>query len=357
MHVAPTIRFCRLPGGSNVAYAALGSGKPLVMLPGWLCHVRELWSHPAAASARARLAERYRFIWYDRLGCGLSDHRGFELSVENDVAQLQAVLDSEGIQRANLLGYSFGAGPAAVFAARHPERVERVAFYSAFARGSAITTPERFAALKHLIRMHWGLGSRTLAAMIVPNGNARDIQWFTRFQQVAASATMAEALIDHIQHMDVRAWLPDVRAPAMVLHHRDDHAVPLSAGQEVAALLPDCTLQILDGDEHDPFIRDSGTVVDTLLAFLSGHATRTNTRNGAPPEKLSHREQEVLALITHGLSNKRIAATLGISAGTVERHACNIYGKLGVRSRAEAIRSALTMNLSSPHPFPQEPTQ
>ena len=350
MSVGPTVRFGRLHSGSSVAYASMGSGRPLVMLPGWLCHVRESWSHPAAASARARLARHHRFLWYDRLGCGLSDHHGFELSVDNDVAQLEAVLDAAGIERASLIGYSFGAGPAAVFAARYPERVERLVLYSAFARGSAVTTPERFEALKHLVRMHWGLGSRALAAMIVPTGSSRDIQWFTCFQQVAASAAMAEALLDHIRSMDVRAWLPEVRTPTMVLHHRDDHAVPLSAGQEVAALLPDCVLQVLEGNEHDPFIRDSGSVVETLLGFLSGRATATSRRKPDAPVALSQREREVLALIAEGLSNKAISTALGISTGTVERHACNIYDKLGVRCRAEAVRTALTMNLSSPTP-------
>ena len=350
MSVGPTVRFGRLHSGSSVAYASMGSGRPLVMLPGWLCHVRESWSHPAAASARARLARHHRFLWYDRLGCGLSDHHGFELSVDNDVAQLEAVLDAAGIERASLIGYSFGAGPAAVFAARYPERVERLVLYSAFARGSAVTTPERFEALKHLVRMHWGLGSRALAAMIVPTGSSRDIQWFTCFQQVAASAAMAEALLDHIRSMDVRAWLPEVRTPTMVLHHRDDHAVPLSAGQEVAALLPDCVLQVLEGNEHDPFIRDSGSVVETLLGFLSGRATATSRRKPDAPVALSQREREVLALIAEGLSNKAISTALDITTGTVERHACNIYGKLGVRCRAEAVRSALTMDFSAPPP-------
>lgn len=73
---APRVGFCQTPDGNRVAYAELGTGRPVVMLPGWLSHVEQVWSHPAAASARDKLARSHRFIWYDRLGCGLSDRTG-----------------------------------------------------------------------------------------------------------------------------------------------------------------------------------------------------------------------------------------------------------------------------------------
>lgn len=57
---------------------------------------------------------------------------------------------------------------------------------------------------------------------------------------------------------------------------------------------------------------------------------------------LSARELEVLILASRGLSNGRIASSLCISEGTVKRHLANIYGKMGVGSRGEAMREALT---------------
>jgi pimeloyl-ACP methyl ester carboxylesterase len=174
---APTTDFCRLADGSRVAYATVGEGPPLVMMPGWLCHLEQSWAHPAAASARAKLAAAHRFVWYDRLGCGLSDRDGFELSLDNDVEQLAAVLDAAGIEQAHLIGYSFGAPPAALFAARYPQRVSRLAFYSAFARGTAITSAEQFEGIKSLVRLHWGVGSRALGTALVPNASAMAVDW------------------------------------------------------------------------------------------------------------------------------------------------------------------------------------
>ncbi|MGH2621824.1 MAG: response regulator transcription factor [Anaerolineales bacterium] len=52
---------------------------------------------------------------------------------------------------------------------------------------------------------------------------------------------------------------------------------------------------------------------------------------------LSPREEEVLSLMAKGLGNEAIAETLSISLGTVKNHVSNLYSKLGVRSRAEAV--------------------
>ena len=90
--------------------------------------------------------------------------------------------------------------------------------------------------------------------------------------------------------------------------------------------------------------------VTKLLAALGvGAAPRSE---GSPrrivgllPEHLSERELEVLRLITSGLSNREIAQELFITAGTVKRHVHNIYRKLEVRSRTQAVARARDLGL------------
>lgn len=349
---APTASYCRVHDGHQVAWASLGEGPPLVMLPGWLCHLEESWSHPAAASARAKLAGQHRFVWYDRLGCGLSEGDGFEPSLENDVAQLVAVLDHAGIERVSLIGYSFGAPPAAIFAARHPERVHRLVFTSAFAHGAAVASPAEFEAIRGLVRANWGMGSRTLATMLLPNGSSKDLRWFARFQRRATSANMAVRLLDHLERMDVREVLPRIRVPTLVLHDRDSPTVPFAAGREIADLVPGARLLALEGNEHDPFIRDAGGLVEAIVDFVAGREPQRPTPpDPAPVPALTAREQEVLRLLAEGEANKQVAAQLDISVATVERHVTNLYRKLGARGRADATMAAVAMGLVDPIPL------
>ena len=349
---ASVARFCRLADGpQQVAYASMGEGPPLVMLPGWLCHLEESWAHPAAASARSKLAARHRFLWYDRLGCGLSDRDGFEPSLENDVAQLEAVLDDAGIERANLIGYSFGAPPAAVFAARHPERVDRLVFTSAFSHGLALGTRAQYAAVRSLVEASWAMGSRAMATMLLPNGGSEDLRWFDRFQRRATSASMAVRLLHHTEHIDVRDVLPEIRVPTLVLHDRRDVAVPLAAGEEIATMVPGARLLVFEGNEHDPFIRDAGGVVEAIIDFIDGRdPTTPRSPSRLPVPALTPREQEVLRLIAEGEANKQVAAQLGISVATVERHVTNLYRKLDARGRADATLAAVVMGLVDPEP-------
>jgi DNA-binding NarL/FixJ family response regulator len=62
-----------------------------------------------------------------------------------------------------------------------------------------------------------------------------------------------------------------------------------------------------------------------------------------PPKELTPRERAVLALVAEGKRNREIAQTLGISEATVENHLHHIFQKLGVSTRTEAARHALTL--------------
>ncbi len=344
---ATVARFATLTDGSCVAYGSRGEGPALVMVPGWLCHLELNWSHPAAASALEKLSAAHRFVWYDRLGCGLSDRDGFELSLDNDVEQLASVLDAAGIQRANLVGYSFGVPPAARFAARHPERVDRLLLYSGFARGQAMMPRDSLEASTQLIRADWDMAVRLLATHMLPNASSQDLRWFSRFQQVAAEPEMAARLLEHTWAMDVRADLAAIEAPTLVVHDRDDQVIPASAADELAAAIPGARRHLLDGNEHDPFLRDSGSIVEVILDFVAGRPIAPRTTPEPPHASLTPREREVLRHIASGATNERIAATLDIATKTVERHVTNVYRKLGAGGRADATRAAVAMELVS----------
>jgi len=346
---ATSIGFCQLPTGPTVAFATAGQGRPLVMLPGWLSHVEKMWTHPAAATALDKLAGAHRFIWYDRLGSGLSDREGFIPSVDNDVEQLEAVLHAANVERCSLIGYSMGGPAAATFAARCPRRVDRLVLYSTYARGSALISDTQHESMKALIRSNWALGALTLATVFIPNGSRRDLNWFSRFQRDAATAEMAVSLFDAIRKHDARRALTAVQTPTLVLTNRHDSACRPENSREVAALVPGATLHVLDGNEHEPFIRDSGNVVEAILDFVAGRPLPGQQPDPPPTGRaLSPRETEVLTLLAEGQPNKVIAQRLDIGVATVERHVASVYRKVGARGRADAALHAVSLGLVSP---------
>jgi LuxR family maltose regulon positive regulatory protein len=88
--------------------------------------------------------------------------------------------------------------------------------------------------------------------------------------------------------------------------------------------------------------------IDVLLAAITQetkeHPVEMDKISGLV-EPLSEREMDVLKLLAHGCSDKKIAETLVIARETVHKHLKNIYGKLDVHSRTEAVARARQLNL------------
>lgn len=90
-------------------------------------------------------------------------------------------------------------------------------------------------------------------------------------------------------------------------------------------------------------VRTVHRVKDRIV--LSVSRSTANRLEGSGQSVLSSRELEVLLLIARAMSNSQVASRLHISEGTVKRHLTNIYAKLGVCSRADAAKKALTSGL------------
>jgi LuxR family maltose regulon positive regulatory protein len=92
-----------------------------------------------------------------------------------------------------------------------------------------------------------------------------------------------------------------------------------------------------------------------LAAFPPARSPTSTLRQPDLIEPLSERELEVLALLARRLTNKEIARALSISPMTVKRHSSNIYQKLAVGGRREAVTRASALGLMSESPLPHLP--
>jgi DNA-binding CsgD family transcriptional regulator len=245
-----------------------------------------------------------------------------------------------------LLGVSCGGCTAVNFAARWPERVDRVVLYGSYADGHALGPPETRSGMVDLVRSHWGWGSRLLADVFGPSWSPEDRAAFTASQRACADAQVAASLLELIYETDVRDDLPRVRAPALVVHREHDRAMRLRGAREVAALLPRAELVTLPGDAHLPWHGDGDAVLRAVAPFLGISAPPPASEPDADAlDELSAREREVLGLVAQGLSDAQIAEHLVISPHTVHRHVANILAKLRLPTRAAAAARAARAGL------------
>jgi len=169
----PTIRYCATPAG-RIAYSTVGAGRALLCDSGWVTHLRGQLELFSFGSFVERLAERFTVIRYDKPGCGLSDREGIGLSFDGQVAAALAVADAVRADRFSLFGASQGGQLAAAVAARYPDRVEALALYGMCASGADLAPPEVRNSIVALVRAHWGLGSKVLAGIFVPDPSAEE---------------------------------------------------------------------------------------------------------------------------------------------------------------------------------------
>jgi len=330
------IRYADIDGRA-VAWTAVGEGPPLVLGGWWCSHLGLDWQDMRFRRFVLALAEDHRVIRYDRPGSGLSDRDGpTPRSLSDEVAVLLGLIDAVGLESPALFGGSSGSVVAAGCAAAMPDRVSRLVLYGGYANGREIASPAARAAMVDLVRRHWGLGSRVLADIFVPGASAEERADFARFQRQVASPEAAAQDLSLVYAHDATELLAKVTVPTLVLHRRDDRAIPVALGRDLAARIAGARLVELTGAAHFPWAGNAATVVSTTLTFLAGRDPGPDAAARGAAPKLSDREVEVLRLVAHGETDAQIAERLVLSPHTVHRHLSNIRTKLGVPSRAAA---------------------
>ncbi|HEU0181930.1 MAG TPA: alpha/beta fold hydrolase [Agromyces mariniharenae] len=332
--------------GASIAWSAVGQGPPLVIGGWWSSHLELDWRNARFRRFTAALGEHRTVIRYDRPGAGVSDRGGMPArTLDEELATLEALVDEAAPGRISLFGASSGSGVASLYAARHPERVDRLVLYGSYARGVDLAPPAAREAMLSIIDQHWGLGSRVLADLFLPDATADERAEFVEFQRRSASREVALASLQAVYEFDATGHLGDVLAPTLVLHRRDDRAIPFALGKDVAGRIRNARFVALEGDDHFPWRGDADAVVRETLAFLGAPVEAAPVGSSPGAARLTDREREVLRLVARGQTDAEIATVLVLSTHTVHRHIANIRTKLGVPSRTAAAAWALRNEL------------
>lgn len=264
-------------GDASIAYQVMGDGPcDLVVVNGPASHLELMWEEPRTAHTFRTMAGFARLIMFDRRGTGLSDPVSEPPTLEQQVDDLQAVLAAVAAERVSIVGGS-DLGLSALFAATHPQQVTALVLCGVAADGAGTLAGRGHDALVDAVEHTWGDG--TLVSVYAPSqaGNPDFVEWWGRMQRSAVSPGMARKLMEMSAQTNLRAVLPTISAPTLVMHASGDRVVPVEYGREVAQLIPGARFVEYDGE--DAYMWCDRSALSEIEAFLTGR------RSAAPPER------------------------------------------------------------------------
>lgn len=344
--ITQRIRYVPSRDGTRLAWAEAGAGRVLVKAANWMTHLEYDWESPVWRHWMRFFSDNFRFVRHDERGCGMTDWKVADLSFERWTEDLEAVIEAAAPPEPfALLGISQGAAPCIAYAIKHPERVSHLILYGGYARGAFHRDdPDKeilYRAMIDLVRIGWGSDNpvfrQVFTSRFVPGASDEQLDWFNQLCLKTTSPEVAARLLKARAHINITPLLGAVRTPTLVLHSRGDDVVSIAEGQILAAGIPNAEFIELESKnhvllEHEPaWARFCAEVLEFI--GIKGSKYAEDSAFAA----LTTREREVLALLAEGFGNAQIAARLSISEKTVRNHVSNLFDKLGVWTRAQAI--------------------
>ncbi len=281
--MAPETRYAK-KGDISIAYQVAGDG-PIdrVLSSGIVSHMALMWSDPHANAMFRRITSFCRLVMFDKPGTGLSDPVAGPPSAEQRVEDIRVVMDAVGLEHASLLGFSEGGGPSMLFAATYPERCDALILLETGAKW--FWAPDYLHDESAHIEALWQLlldafpkwGSGRVMELWAPSmtGVPGSMQVLGSAERICASPGMAMANLQATRLVDVRAALPRIAVPTLILH-RDKSIVPVSFGRYLSQELPAAKYVEFDGQDHLTWVGDWEPIVDEIEEFLTGARHRAH---------------------------------------------------------------------------------
>nr|VTO97946.1 Sigma factor SigB regulation protein RsbQ [Mycobacterium riyadhense] len=313
-------------GDLSLAYQVFGEGPvELVFAGSFVSHVELFWTMPEFRAFMEKLSTFCRVVLFDKAGVGLSDPVPQVRTLDDRAAEIEAVMDAVGFEKAALLGVSEGGPASIVFAATRPERTRALILTgtSSYVPGfhgwddldsdpaelRARVVPElgeeyapsteQIAYAQEFgraIRFAWGSG----AALKCMLPSVQSVRQLGMLERMSASPGMARATLEAAFRIDVRPILPTITAPTLVVHAAHDPGVPVQSGRYLAAHIRGARMLEIDGTDHAPWFTEPDRIVAEIEELLTGS-------HSAPAQ--SHRALRTVLFTDIVASTERAAAT------------------------------------------------
>jgi DNA-binding CsgD family transcriptional regulator/pimeloyl-ACP methyl ester carboxylesterase len=345
----PRVQYARTADGLDIAYWTEGSGPTVILPPNLLSHTGLELSRPAGLRFH-RLSQGATVVRYDGRAQGLSGGSGEDMNHCSSQMDLQAVVDSLGVESFAMIARDC-AGPIALrYAATHPERVSHLVLWHAIPRLADYFDSPLVKTLLPMVDADWELYTKTMVLAYAGWNKSKNPDDQAALFRASVSAATYKAFIDNAAYFDASSVLGAVHVPTLVLHRKDFDSISPSVSVELASAIAGAELRIVRGRANSLTEEGEEEGMGFIEDFLGLTAPQTVPEAHHPP--LSPRESQILSLLAMGEHNNEISRILGLSVHTVERHVANVYAKIGARSRVEAAAYAMSRHLVQP---PSEP--
>ena len=241
----PRIQYAKTSDGVDIAYAEVGTGPPLIAVPPpGFTHAELSWQvyetiyHP--------LASKFRTIWYDGRGTGLSDRDAIDFSIDAMVRDLEAVVARTGVSSFVLASWTTSAPAGVVYTAAHPERVTQFVLCDPFISFAEFSQIPAYRAAVALLEMDWLLYTETFGQVLWGYPDAEFGRMFGEFMRACTEAEAHRAVWKAMEDYDIRDLLPKLAVPTLVVHNKNNRLFPLATGRRAAASIPGSRLALID---------------------------------------------------------------------------------------------------------------
>ena len=284
-------------GDVAIAYQVFGEGSvDLVVVPGFVSNLYWHWELPEYRRMLTRLGSFARVVILDRRGIGLSDRLYPKdlPSLEVVMDDVLVVMDEAGVERAAVFGWQSGATLAALLAATYPTRVSQLVTFGldpcplqkpGWPHGESRSEWEVY-----LGELRQGWGTREWVqwniAEFAPDAASSDSassifeNWGLAMFQLSANPATAEAVERLDMETDIRAVLPAIHVPTLLLHRPEAPYTEPEVVAYVAEQITGATVVALAGRDASPYPGDTGPITDEIEAFLTGE------RHGPRPDRI-----------------------------------------------------------------------
>ncbi len=261
----------------SVHYEVMGRGRPVLFLHGWLGSWR-YW-----LSTMEPVAQYYRTYSFDFWGFGHSRRQSVTESITDYSGQVLRFLDTMGIERATLVGHSMGGMVAMKTALDHPERVSGVVTVGAPFDGSSLSTLLKLVDHPYIAHTfaRWGWMRRVSFHFFLGQSNDPSVQEILT-EAVKSNSDTLRSTVHSMMQTDLRAELPYLKTPALVVHGgRDDVVNPNQVN--LFHDIPAADAVLMPTARHFPFYDQPDDFLALLLTFLEQRVVMSvKTTNGTP---------------------------------------------------------------------------